>query len=131
PYYHPGEDSSEIQYMKERRAAPRGGLPGRGGRPKPLPQPPDSLFDDFRRGSGKQSVATTMAFVRILKDLMKDPVIGDRFVPVIPDEARPFGMDSLFPTAKIYSPHGQTYEAVDRNLLLSYKESERGQMLHE
>jgi pyruvate dehydrogenase E1 component len=72
-----------------------------------------------------------MAFVRILKDLMKDPVIGDRFVPVIPDEARTFGMDSLFPTAKIYSPFGQTYEAVDRNLLLSYKESERGQMLHE
>jgi pyruvate dehydrogenase E1 component len=83
------------------------------------------------KGSGKQSVATTMAFVRILKDLMKDPVIGDRFVPVIPDEARTFGMDSLFPTAKIYSPFGQTYEAVDRNLLLSYKESERGQILHE
>ena len=68
------------------------------------------------KGSGKQSVATTMAFVRILKDLMKDPVIGDRFVPIIPDEARTFGMDSLFPTAKIYSPFGQTYEAVDRNL---------------
>jgi pyruvate dehydrogenase E1 component len=76
-------------------------------------------------------VATTMAFVRILKDLMKDPVIGERFVPIIPDEARTFGMDSLFPTAKIYSPFGQTYEAVDRNLMLSYKESERGQILHE
>jgi pyruvate dehydrogenase E1 component len=62
---------------------------------------------------------------------MKDPAIGDRFAPVIPDEARTFGMDSLFPTAKIYSPHGQTYEAVDRNLLLSYKESEKGQILHE
>jgi pyruvate dehydrogenase E1 component len=62
---------------------------------------------------------------------MKDPVIGERFVPIIPDEARTFGMDSLFPTAKIYSPFGQTYEAVDRNLLLSYKESERGQILHE
>jgi pyruvate dehydrogenase E1 component len=72
-----------------------------------------------------------MAFVRILKDLMKDPVIGERFVPIIPDEARTFGMDSLFPTAKIYSPFGQTYEAVDRNLMLSYKESERGQLLHE
>src|ERR1700758_2473624 len=83
------------------------------------------------KGSGKQSVATTMAFVRILKDLMKDPVIGDRFVPVIPDEARTFGMDSLFPTAKIYSPLGQTYEAVDRNLMLSYKESTSGQLLHE
>jgi pyruvate dehydrogenase E1 component len=72
-----------------------------------------------------------MAFVRILKDLMKDPVIGERFVPIIPDEARTFGMDSLFPTAKIYSPFGQTYEGVDRNLMLAYKESERGQMLHE
>jgi pyruvate dehydrogenase E1 component len=100
-------------------------------RAKPLPQPPAALFDDFRRGSGKQSVATTMAFVRILKDLMKDPVIGERFVPIIPDEARTFGMDSLFPTAKIYSPFGQTYEAVDRNLMLGYKESERGQLLHE
>jgi pyruvate dehydrogenase E1 component len=72
-----------------------------------------------------------MAFVRLLKELMKDPVVGDRFVPIIPDEARTFGMDSLFPTAKIYSPHGQSYEAVDRNLLLSYKESEKGQILHE
>jgi pyruvate dehydrogenase E1 component len=72
-----------------------------------------------------------MAFVRLLKDLMKDPGIGERFAPIIPDEARTFGMDSLFPTAKIYDPHGQTYEAVDRNLLLSYKESAAGQILHE
>jgi pyruvate dehydrogenase E1 component len=100
-------------------------------RAKPLPQPPESTFDELRKGSGKQSVATTMAFVRLLKDLMKDPVVGDRFVPVIPDEARTFGMDSLFPTAKIYSSLGQTYEAVDRNLLLSYKESKQGQILHE
>ncbi|MBO0806599.1 MAG: pyruvate dehydrogenase (acetyl-transferring), homodimeric type, partial [Nocardiopsaceae bacterium] len=106
-------------------------LPRRAPRAKPLPQPPASAYDEYRRGSGKQSVATTMAFVRILKDLMKDPMIGDRFVPIVPDEARTFGMDSLFPTAKIYSPSGQTYEAVDRNLLLSYKESQSGQMLHE
>jgi pyruvate dehydrogenase E1 component len=72
-----------------------------------------------------------MAFVRLLKDLMKDRGIGNRFVPIIPDEARTFGMDSLFPSAKIYSPHGQSYEAVDRNLLLSYKESAQGQILHE
>jgi pyruvate dehydrogenase E1 component len=131
PYYHPGPDSDEIRYMKERRAALGGMLPRRIVRAKPLPQPPDAVYDEYRKGSGKQSVATTMAFVRLLKDLMKDPVIGDRFVPIIPDEARTFGMDSLFPTAKIYSPQGQTYEAVDRNLLLSYKESERGQILHE
>ena len=131
PYYHPGEDSDEIQYMRERRAALGGVLPRRVVRAKPLTLPSDSIYDELRKGSGKQAVATTMAFVRLLKELMKDPEIGDRFAPIIPDEARTFGMDSLFPTAKIYSPHGQTYDAVDRNLLLSYKESEKGQILHE
>jgi pyruvate dehydrogenase E1 component len=131
PYYHPGEDSDEIAYMKERRQALGGYLPKRVVRSKPLALPANGTYDELRRGSGKQAVATTMAFVRLLKDLMKDPEVGDRFVPIIPDEARTFGMDSLFPTAKIYSPHGQAYEAVDRNLLLSYKESEQGQILHE
>ncbi|HUD35396.1 MAG TPA: pyruvate dehydrogenase (acetyl-transferring), homodimeric type [Streptosporangiaceae bacterium] len=131
PYYHPGDGSEEIQYMKERRQALGGYLPKRVVRSKPLNQPPESVFDELKSGSGKQAVATTMAFVRLLKDLMKDPEIGQRFVPIIPDEARTFGMDSLFPTARIYSPHGQTYEAVDRALLLSYKESEQGQILHE
>jgi len=84
-----------------------------------------------KRGSGKQAVATTMAFVRLLKELLKDPEIGPRFVPIIPDEARTFGMDSLFPTQKIYSPHGQRYLSVDRDLVLSYKESETGVILHE
>ncbi len=131
PYYHPGEDSEEIQYMKERRAALGGYLPKRVVRAKPLPPVADKTYDELKKGSGKQPVATTMAFVRLLKELMKDKEIGARFVPIIPDEARTFGMDSLFPTAKIYSPHGQKYEAVDRNLLLSYKESEKGQILHE
>jgi len=131
PYYHPGEDSDEIRYMRERRAALGGFLPRRVVRARPLELPADAPYADLRKGSGKQPVATTMAFVRLLKDLMKEPGIGARFVPVIPDEARTFGMDSLFPTAKIYSPHGQTYEAVDRNLLLSYKESTQGQILHE
>jgi pyruvate dehydrogenase E1 component len=131
PYYHPGEKSEEIQYMQERRAALGGYLPKRVVRARPLEQPPDSVYAELRRGSGKQSVATTMAFVRLLKDLMKDQGMGARFVPIIPDEARTFGMDSLFPTAKIYDPQGQTYEAVDRALLLSYKESATGQILHE
>ena len=131
PYYHPGENSEEISYMKERRQALGGYLPKRVVRSRPLVQPADAAFDELRRGSGRQAVATTMAFVRLLKDLMKDQEIGDRFVPIIPDEARTFGMDSLFPTARIYNPHGQTYEAVDRALLLSYKESEQGQILHE
>jgi pyruvate dehydrogenase E1 component len=131
PYYHPGEESDEIKYMKERRKALGGYLPKRVVRSRPLPQPGEESYTEVRGGSGKQPVATTMAFVRLLKDLMKDPEIGERFVPIIPDEARTFGMDSLFPTAKIYSPHGQAYEAVDRALLLSYKESEQGQILHE
>jgi pyruvate dehydrogenase E1 component len=131
PYYHPGEESDEIQYMKERRAALGGYLPRRVLRARPLELPTDTVYGELRKGSGRQPVATTMAFVRLLKDLMKDPGVGARFVPVIPDEARTFGMDSLFPTAKIYDPHGQTYEAVDRSLLLSYKEAVTGQILHE
>ncbi len=131
PYYHPGEKSDEIQYMQERRAALGGYLPRRVVRARPLPLPEDKVYEELRKGSGKQAVATTMAFVRLLKDLMRAPGIGERFVPIIPDEARTFGMDSLFPTAKIYDPHGQTYEAVDRTLLLSYKEAVKGQILHE
>jgi pyruvate dehydrogenase E1 component len=131
PYYHPGDQSDEIQYMKERRAALGGYLPRRVVRAKQLELPGDKVYEELRKGSGKQAVATTMAFVRLLKDLMRLPGIGERFAPIIPDEARTFGMDSLFPTAKIYDPHGQTYEAVDRSLLLSYKEAVKGQILHE
>jgi pyruvate dehydrogenase E1 component len=131
PYYHPGEDSDEIQYMRERRMALGGYLPKRHNRSKALKLPGEPVYAELKKGSGKQNVATTMAFVRLLKDLIKNEDIGARFVPIAPDEYRTFGMDSLFPSAKIYSPHGQTYEAVDRKLLLSYKESEQGQMLHE
>jgi len=131
PYYHPGEDSDEIQYMLERRRQLGGFLPERRVTAKPLKLPGDPTYGELKKGSGKQKIATTMAFVRLLKDLMRDKEIGKRFVPIIPDEARTFGMDSLFPTAKIYSPWGQRYEAVDRELLLSYKESEIGQLLHE
>jgi pyruvate dehydrogenase E1 component len=131
PYYHPGEKSDEIQYMMERRAALGGSLPKRVVRAKPLSLPPDDVYSELRAGSGKQQVATTMATVRLFKDLIKDPSIGARFVPIIPDEARTFGLDAIFPTAKIYSPNGQEYDAVDRELLLSYKESTTGQILHE
>jgi pyruvate dehydrogenase E1 component len=131
PYYHPGEKSDEISYMKERRAALGGFLPKRVVRSKPLKLPGEAAYAELRAGSGKQQVATTMAIVRLFKDLMKDKEIGARFVPIIPDEARTFGLDAIFPTAKIYSPHGQEYEAVDRELLLSYKESATGQILHE
>jgi pyruvate dehydrogenase E1 component len=131
PYFHPGPDSEEVQYMQERRRALGGYLPSRVVRAKPLKLPGDEVYSSLSKGSGKQKVATTMAFVRLFKDLLKDPEIGRRFVPIIPDEARTFGLDSIFPTAKIYSPHGQEYEAVDRSLLLSYKESRSGQILHE
>ena len=131
PYYHPGERSDEIMYMKERRAALGGFLPKRVVRAQPLKLPDDAAYAELRAGSGKQQIATTMALVRLFKDLMKDKEIGRRFVPIIPDEARTFGLDAIFPTAKIYSPHGQEYEAVDRELLLSYKESTKGQILHE
>jgi pyruvate dehydrogenase E1 component len=131
PYYHPGEDSDEIQYMRERRMALGGYLPKRHNRAKAIKLPGDPVYAELKKGSGKQNIATTMAFVRLLKDLIKNEDIGARFVPIAPDEYRTFGMDSLFPSAKIYSPHGQTYEAVDRKLLLGYKESEQGQMLHE
>jgi pyruvate dehydrogenase E1 component len=131
PYYHPGPDSDETQYMLERRRALGGFLPCRIDRSKTLTLPGDKAYDALKKGSGKQQIATTMAFVRLLKDLMKDKGIGARFVPIVPDEARTFGMDSLFPTAKIYSPHGQRYDPVDAELLLSYKEDTRGQILHE
>ncbi len=133
PYFHPGEKSDEIQYMKERRAALGGALPKRINRSKPLalPSPETGPYADLKKGSGKQQIATTQVIVRLFKDLMRDKEIGNRFVPIIPDEARTFGLDAIFPTAKIYSPHGQEYDAVDRELLLSYKESTTGQILHE
>ncbi|MEN3300261.1 pyruvate dehydrogenase (acetyl-transferring), homodimeric type [Pseudonocardia sp.] len=131
PYYHPGNDAPEIRYMEERRRQLGGPLPSRRTTSKPLVLPGDKVYDVVTRGSGKQEVATTMAFVRLLRELIKDKEIGARFVPVIPDEARTFGMDAMFPTQKIYNPHGQQYTSVDASLMLSYKESEQGQLLHE
>jgi pyruvate dehydrogenase E1 component len=130
-YYKPAPDSEEAKYLAERRAALGGSIPRRRAASKPLPMPADSVYESVNRGSGQQEIATTMAFVRMLKDLVKDPGLGARIVPIIPDEARTFGMDSLFPTLKIYSPHGQKYTAVDRELMLSYKESTSGVILHE
>ena len=131
PYLKPAADSPEAMYLAERRAALGGSIPRRRAISRPLTQPDDSVYDSVKRGSGHQEIATTMAFVRMLKDLVKDPGLGARIVPIIPDEARTFGMDSLFPTLKIYSPNGQQYAAVDRELMLSYKESTTGVILHE
>ncbi|WP_238163021.1 pyruvate dehydrogenase (acetyl-transferring), homodimeric type [Kribbella capetownensis] len=131
PYFHPGTDSAEYQYMMERRKQLGGSLPQRRVAPKTsLKLPADDVYKPLSKGNNAP-IATTMALVRLFRDLMKDPEIGHRIVPIAPDEYRTFGMDSMFPTAKIYNPHGQNYEAVDRALLLSWKESEQGQLLHE
>jgi len=131
PYYHPGFESPEIQYMLERRRALGGFLPERRTTAKPLALPAEKTYDVVRKGSGKQEVATTMATVRVLKELLRDKEIGKRIVPIIPDEARTFGMDSWFPSLKIYNRNGQLYTSVDADLMLAYKESEVGQILHE
>ena len=131
PYYRPDDSDPLMAYMFERRQALGGFVPTRREQSRPLTLPGDATYATMTKGSGKQEVATTMAFVRLLKDLVRDPEIGPRIVPIIPDEARTFGMDAMFPTQKIYNPAGQLYTAVDRELLLSYKESEQGQILHE
>jgi pyruvate dehydrogenase E1 component len=130
PYYHPGESAPEIQYMHARRKELGGYLPERRSKYVNFNLPESSTYDIAKGGSGTQEVATTMAFVRLLKDLLRTSELGPRLVPIIPDEARTFGMDAFFPTAKIYNPNGQHYLSVDRDLLLNYKESDTGQILH-
>jgi len=130
PYFHPGQDAPEIQYMHERRRELGGYLPERRSKYVSVALPEEKTYDIAKAGSGTQEVATTMAFVRLMKDLLRSPDFGSRIVPIIPDEARTFGMDAFFPTAKIYNPKGQHYISVDRDLLLSYKESEAGQIIH-
>ena len=130
PYYHPGMDAPEIRYMMQRRSELGGPVPARRSKHHQIPVPPESAYKQARKGSGKQQAATTMAFVRLLKDLMRDKNLGSRIVPIIPDEARTFGMDAFFPTAKIYNPSGQNYLAVDRELFLSYNESTKGKLYH-
>lgn len=130
PYYHPGDQDEAIQYLHERRRALGGYLPERRSRYTQVTLPDNSVYEPAAKGSGKQEVASTMAFARLLKDLLKNKDFGHRLVPIIPDEARTFGMDAYFPTSKIYNPHGQSYTSVDRELLLAYKESPEGQILH-
>jgi pyruvate dehydrogenase E1 component len=129
PYFRP-ESSPELDYMHERRQALGGYIPERRSKYVSFELPDDKAYEISKAGSGTQEIATTMAFVRLLKDLLRTPELGPRIVPIIPDEARTFGMDAFFPTAKIYNPRGQHYMSVDRDLLLSYKESEAGQILH-
>ncbi len=131
-FYHPGADSDEVRYMLERRKALGGSLPKRIVRAKPLPKPADKVFAEFAQGTGEtQAVSTTMAFAKLLRNLVRDPAWGARIVPIIPDEARTFGMEVLFREIGIYAPFGQKYEPVDSKLVLSYLEKANGQLLEE
>ncbi|HEX9315498.1 MAG TPA: pyruvate dehydrogenase (acetyl-transferring), homodimeric type [Actinomycetota bacterium] len=133
PFYHPGEHSDEIQYLRDQRRALGGFVPERRVRPKLVTLPDRKVYDSFDSGTVErgQEVSTTMAFVRLLRDLMRDRELGPHVVPIIPDEGRTFGMESLFKDFKIYSPMGQRYEPVDANMLLSYTEARSGQILEE
>ena len=132
PYYRPPIDSVEYQYMIERRRALGGAIPRRTTTVrKAITLPSDDVFKEFESGSGVQSVSTTMGFTRLLRNLARDKDFGERVVPIIPDEARTFGMDSLFRELKIYASQGQKYEPVDHDMLLKYAEASDGQILEE
>jgi len=130
PYYNPGANAPEIQYMQDKRRELGGYLPERRTDFVSFALPDEKAYAAPKAGSGNQQIATTMAFVRMLKDLLRSEGTGPRIQMIIPDEARTFGMDAFFPTAKIYNPSGQNYMSVDRELLLSYKEATNGQILH-
>ncbi|MGI8709464.1 MAG: pyruvate dehydrogenase (acetyl-transferring), homodimeric type [Acidimicrobiales bacterium] len=132
PYYRPPPGSDAHDYLMERRRALGGPLPRRTVRVRrPLSLPADAVYDEFRKGSGNKAASTTTAFTRLLRAFSRDDAFGSRVVPIIPDEARTFGMDSLFKEFGIYAAEGQKYEPVDHSLLLSYKESIDGQLLEE
>ncbi|MFM8381836.1 MAG: pyruvate dehydrogenase (acetyl-transferring), homodimeric type, partial [Actinomycetota bacterium] len=132
PYFRPSPGSIEYQYLMERRRSLGGFVPTRVVTiRRPIELPEDSAFEEFDQGSGSQAVSTTMSFTRLLRNLARDAKFGQRLVPIIPDEARTFGMDSLFPELKIYASQGQKYEPVDHEMLLSYTESSDGQILEE
>jgi pyruvate dehydrogenase E1 component len=131
PFYKPDENSEEIQYLKKRRAALGGFVPTRKTDILPIKTPPESLFEEFYKGTEGREVSTTMVFVRVLAKLLKDKDFGKLVVPIVPDEARTFGMEALFRQVGIYSHAGQLYEPVDAASLLYYKEAKNGQILEE
>jgi pyruvate dehydrogenase E1 component len=131
PFYRPPDDSPEIKYMQERRVQLGGYLPERKVRSKPIAPVAETHFEEFYKGTDGREVSTTMVFVRLLSKLLRDPEIGKLIVPIIPDEARTFGMEALFRQVGIYSSVGQLYEPVDMDTLLYYKEAKDGQILEE
>ncbi len=132
PYFRPGADTPEYQYLMERRKTLHGSLPSRVVRIRsPLTLPSEDTFSEVLAGSGKVEASTTMAFTRLLRSLARSDQFGPRVIPIVPDEARTFGMDSLFRELKIYASEGQLYEPVDAQMLLSYMEAKAGQILEE
>jgi len=131
PFYRPEENSEEIQYLRARRQELGGYVPQRRVRSEPLVADHEELFSEFMNGSDGREVSTTMAFVSMLRKILRDPEMGKLIVPIVPDEARTFGMESLFRTVGIYSSVGQRYEPVDVNTLLYYNEVKDGQILEE
>ena len=131
PFYHPGDDSPEIQYLKARREALGGYLPARQDQSDPLPIPQLTAFQNQLDGTGDREISTTMAFVRILSTLVRDPGIGDKVVPIVPDESRTFGMEGMCRQLGIYSVKGQLYEPEDVDQLMYYREDQQGQVLQE
>ncbi len=130
PYYHPGEDSEEVRYLRERRRSLGGSLPRRVVRAAPFSGVAASIDAEFAAGS-TTPVSTTMVFAKLLRNLIRDPELGPRIVPIVPDEARTFGLDPLFKEVGIYTALGQRYEPVDSELVLSYREARDGQVLEE
>lgn len=131
PFYKPDEDSAEIRYLKERRKALGGYVPKRVIKSTPLKTPDEEIFKEFYQGTEGREVSTTMVYVRMLAKLLKDKEIGHLIVPIVPDEARTFGMEALFRQVGIYSHAGQLYEPVDKDIFLYYKEAKNGQILEE
>lgn len=131
PFYKPDFKSPEIQYLLDRRNKLGGFVPSRRTSYVSLSVPKDDLYAEFKEGTKDREVSTTMVFVKILSKLIKDKTIGKQVIPIVPDEARTFGMESFFGQIGIYSPHGQLYEPVDSKSLLYYKESKTGQLLEE
>ena len=131
PFYRPSEDSVEIKYMKTRRKALGGFVPSRRNRSRPLASVPSEPFEEFHKGTEGRKASTTMVFVRLLSKLLRDKDLGSLVVPIVPDEARTFGMEALFRQVGIYSHAGQLYEPVDMDTLLYYKEASDGQILEE
>ena len=131
PYIRPAEGSDAMEYLRARGRVLDGPLPVRVVRPAPALRPDAKVFEEFAAGSGKQAVSTTMAFARLLRNLVRDPTVGSLVAPIVSDEARTFGLEPLIAEAKIYAPDGQNYVPVDADLPLNYAESSSGQVLQE